>query len=164
MPKYNEAPIVNIWMNPTIPETYKFILDFKKYYQKFWFTSTELLPTMRFKSLDIENIKESSVSKSVIDFATKNCYSYGEYCIKQNEGKIYRPKELIEEGVRQMCLWGQEVRNFNDDINQPMAEIWFKYIELWYSECLSFDKTIDALSIYRKDFSAKICSRMITEQ
>lgn len=154
-----EAPKVKFWMNPMESETYDLALAFKPHYQRFFYNSIDFQPTMRFKSTYLEN-KSVKITKQIIDFTTKNCYSFGDYCIPQTF-TIYRPQELIDEGLRQMCLWGQTSITSDAPEISPAKGIWFDYIKEWKDSCISTDKKTKVASIYRTDFSANLCSKMI---
>ena len=60
-----------------------------------------------------------------------------------------------------MCLWGQTSITSDAPEISPAKGIWFDYIKEWKDSCISTDKKTKVASIYRTDFSANLCSKMI---
>jgi len=125
MPKSKGPPKLDIWLSPLEPKSYEFMLKLKPYYQSWMYKVVQLNPILRFKSQRAMN------QKYLFDknFFTKNCYSLGSFCVETEKGVINKPLELLDEGIRQMCLWEQS----SDD----KKDKWFKYIENWKDQCLA---------------------------
>jgi hypothetical protein len=95
-------------------------------------------------------------------YMIKNCYSFGKFCIDNSIGTIEKPLEMLDESIRQTCLWSQTLLS-DDDPQHPPKETWFKYIKLWRDQCLT-SHTDGAPGYTAKNFSAKVCSKAVAAQ
>jgi hypothetical protein len=95
-------------------------------------------------------------------YMIKNCYSFGRFCIDNSIGTIEKPLEMLDESIRQSCLWSRTLLS-DDDPQDPPKETWFKYIKLWRDQCLT--SQFDGSPGYTaKNFSAKVCSKAVAAQ
>lgn len=96
------------------------------------------------------------------DYMIKNCYSFGKFCIDNSVGTIEKPLEMLDESIRQTCLWSQTILS-DDDPQHPPKETWFKYIKLWRDQCLK-PHSGGAPGYTGKNFSALVCSKAVAAQ
>lgn len=95
-------------------------------------------------------------------YMRKYCYSMGRFCVDVEKANIKKPLEMIDEAIRQICLWKQTPLNYDDPKNPP-KETFFKYIQLWRDQCLK-SHTDRAAGYTRKNFSADVCSKAVAAQ
>lgn len=150
---------LDIWFSVTDPGSYVFLNRFKWYYQNYLASIVNFKPIARFHSqydqLNHQTEEYTEVQKSM-------CWSSGNFCVDEKEKHIYRKLELLEEGVRQMCLFEQDTIESKKPVdtshNQQLRpkELWFRYMEEYKQVCLP--------KIYHKDFSANECSQKISKR
>ena len=52
-------------------------------------------------------------------YMRKYCYSMGRFCVDVEKANIKKPLEMIDEAIRQICLWKQTPLNYDDPKNPP---------------------------------------------
>mmetsp|Transcript_26147 Transcript_26147/g.23142 ORF Transcript_26147/g.23142 Transcript_26147/m.23142 type:complete len:190 (+) Transcript_26147:340-909(+) len=100
--------------DPSLKEMIDFISDFSKYHKKFKYSVTF---TPRYYTWSCEEC-----NKSILNF---DCIVNGRYCSMNNDNLELNGKEVIDEIVRERCIWDSSI----------MRENWWNYIEKAHSDC-----------------------------
>lgn len=111
------------WLNPGNPNSYIFLPLLHKILGNFG-KKVEFKPKYKF-----QNLQNKDYSK---DFLKKHCVGSSRFC--QIENSEVKPLNVIEEAVRQICLW--KVTNGPKQTDKEVKDQYWKYI-LYYSECLA---------------------------
>lgn len=111
------------WLNPGNPNSYIFLPLLHKILNKFG-DKVEFKPKYKF-----QNLQNKDYSK---DFFKNHCVGSARFC--QIENSEVKPLNVIEEAVRQICLW--KITNGPDQTDPEITSQYWKYI-LYYSECLA---------------------------
>lgn len=167
IPKSTSLPTVDAWISTTNADSYKFMNEFKPYYQMWLWDKINFKPVYRFKSRLNMNDIDSLMN------GQRFCYFMGAFCVDDNNGKITKPLELIDEGIRQKCLWHQssndlvEIGNYSpksymdivtnsEGLDSARRLKYFLYIDLYKSQCLP--------NLNKFNFSTNECSKKISNQ
>ena len=63
-------------------------------------------------------------------YLDNDCYGNGKYCALEPSNANIRGQEIVEEDLRQLCIWEQAVAQNN-------TNLWWKYIQKVHSKCYS---------------------------
>lgn len=63
-------------------------------------------------------------------YAESNCYGGGKYCSVQSNGNYLTGREVLDEDLRQKCLYDLQLKNGNEGM-----KLWFKYVERVHATC-----------------------------
>lgn len=121
--KQSKIVRVEYWLNPGNQASYNFLVQIQDMVKNFG-NQVEFSPKFKF-----ENYKAKSKSKA---FLKKHCFARGRFC--QLENSHVKPLDLIEEGIRQACLW--RATNSPLEKNQKVQDSFWKYINS-YRKCLN---------------------------
>lgn len=105
------------WLNPGDADAYAFFTSFKSISENFG-GKLEFEPKYKFQNLENKDYS--------FDFKKHHCVAHGRFC--QVEHPEVEPLSVIEEAVRQICLW-KETKGEN-------RKHFWKYI-LYFSQCLN---------------------------
>ena len=120
--KQSKVVRVEYWLNTGNHSSYNFLVQMQAMLESFG-DSVEFTPKFKY-----ENYVTKSKPKS---FLKKHCYSKGRFC--QIENSAVNPLDLVEEGIRQACLW----RGTNSALekNKTVKSAFWKYADS-YRKCL----------------------------
>ena len=111
------------WVNPANPDSYIFLPHLQKIMDNFG-SKVEFKPKYKF-----QNLQNKEYSK---DFRAKHCVSQGRFC--QVENPEVSPLSVIEEAIRQICLW--DVTNSSTETDKEVRSQYWRYV-LYFSQCLN---------------------------
>jgi hypothetical protein len=117
-----DLPEVRLWMSPHSQESYTLLDEFQEYYNR-------LQPDMHFKpSYRFRSFSDFVSREQTDDNDPKaHCYSNGSYCALPADAINGKPLELIDESLRQACLF---------EVDQtPRKTDWFNYIRDYNKIC-----------------------------
>lgn len=103
------------WMAPDSLESYVFVNNWKTTNDKLGDAVT-FRPRYKFRNLS---------EKTNFDFLESHCVSQGNYCV--SDDRFGKPLSVIKEGLRQICLWEQDMAQ--------NTTIWWAYVSE-YQGCL----------------------------
>jgi hypothetical protein len=119
----SEIVRTEFWLNPANPDSFIFLPVLEKILQNFG-DKVEFKPKYKF-----QNLQTKDYSK---DFKRKHCVSAARFC--QIENPELKPLTVIEEAIRQICLW-KKTNSPNEKDPEIKSQYW-KYIT-YFSQCLA---------------------------
>jgi len=136
-----EIPLVKLWMNPINLQSYEFLSNFGSYIRHFG-SLINFVPVYRFS----DRIREAAAQHAVKGRATvigKYCYTQGSFCSNGiiNNIKLTRPLKVLDQGIKQTCL-------FNYDVNK-----YLDFVPKYKEECLE--------NLRSKNFDVDLCGTSI---
>jgi hypothetical protein len=95
-----DVPEVRLWMSPHSQESYILLGEFQEYYNRLH-SDMHFKPSYRFRShSDFVSLEPTDVNDP-----KAHCYSNGSYCALPADAINGKPLELIDESLRQACLF-----------------------------------------------------------
>ena len=142
--KQSKVDQAELWITPSSLESYDLLVQLESALKDFG-NSVQFTPKYKF-----HNLRGKWYDKS---FLKKHCFSQGKYC--STDGEELHPHSVIQEGLRQICLWRSKRGN----------SFFWKYIN-HYRLCLSKFKFqhIAKLNCYKESFeNSQVPSKVRSE-
>jgi hypothetical protein len=127
-----------VWLSPASIESYEFLAKFQSIKDKLG-DSIIIKPKYKFRNMK---------NKLPNPFLRQYCYSEGRFCAIEQD--YFEPHSLLQEGLRQICIFDLSERQNNKN------QLWWDYI-LNYSQCLkkqAKDRGFRNLDCYARVFDA----------